>query len=61
MILIGTKKVTVQGLNCYLPKLKVYTASGKALYVLIGEESPLVNKKDALKYASIWKNQLETA
>lgn len=58
---IGTKKIQYQGLDAFLPALIVREFSGvqnktiKSVHVSTGD--PLVFKKDALKYANIWRNE----
>jgi len=60
-IITGTKKINYQGLSAYLPVLIIKDKSIhesrtiKTIHISTGD--PLVNKKDALKYADIWRNE----
>jgi len=56
MIIATTRKTIVQGLDCYLPALRV--KDGDSCIVYISRGDPLVTRKSALKYAKIWR--LET-
>jgi hypothetical protein len=48
----GFKTVKIEELKCYLPTIKVYE-NKKRLYTRILKGDPLVNKRDAIKYAQI--------
>ncbi len=58
-LVTGTKKIDYQGTDCYLPVLIVKEKSTimkrtiKTVHISTGD--PLVFKKDALKYAGIWR------
>lgn len=60
-IIPATKKINLQGVECFLPVLIVQHESVvrgrtiKQVHISTGE--PLVFKKDALKYANIWRNE----
>lgn len=60
-IVTGTKKIAYQGLDAFLPVLiikeKLTTQKRTIKTVHISTGDPLVNKKDALKYANIWRNE----
>ena len=57
----ATKKITYQGLDAYLPVLIEQDADSKTKHTIkrvhISTESPLANKRTALKYANIWRNE----
>jgi len=48
-----TRKTNVQGTVCYFPALRVKDSDYKNTFVSRGD--PLVTRKDALKYARIWR------
>lgn len=60
-IITGTKKINLQGVEAFLPvlivqdKSKIQGRTIKMVHISTGE--PLVHKKDALKYANIWRNE----
>jgi hypothetical protein len=60
-IVTGTKRIQYQGLNAYLPVLIVkliHPENGKTIKTVhISTGDPLVFKKDAIKYAHIWRNE----
>jgi hypothetical protein len=60
-IITGTKRIQYQQCDCFLPVLIVQEKSkitGRTIRsVHISTGDPLVFKKDALKYANIWRNE----
>ncbi len=60
-IITGTKKIDFCGTDCFLPVLIVQEKSKstrrtiRSVHVSTGD--PLVFKKDALKYANIWRSE----
>lgn len=60
-IVTGTKTIKYQGIPAYLPVLIIKTKSvhaGRTIKMVhISTGNPLVFKKDALKYANIWRNE----
>jgi hypothetical protein len=60
-LITGTKAIKYQDCTCYLPVLIVKEKSSiakrtiKQVHISTGD--PLVFKKDALKYANIWRNE----
>ena len=50
-----TRKTKVQGLDCYMPALRVKDSDYSSIFVSRGD--PLVSRVDALKYSNIWRNE----